>query len=98
MFFRACCRGLESGCQLDTRPGCREQHWLATKKGAAFHFRRAGYFAHKTGDKDTVLEIDALLDLKKNDADIVQPALACDVRRLSRGRDQSKASKIAPER
>jgi hypothetical protein len=41
----------------------------------------AGYFAHKTGDKDTVLEIDALLDLKKNDADIVQPALACDAKK-----------------
>lgn len=41
----------------------------------------AGYFAHKTGDKDTVLEIDALLDLKQNDADIVQPALACDAKK-----------------
>ena len=84
---------------FDTRAGCREQHWLATKKGAAFRFRRAGYFAHKTGDKATVLEIDGLLDLKKNDADIVQPDLACDVRRrLSRGRDQSKSSKIPLER
>jgi len=41
----------------------------------------AGYFAHKTGDKATVLEIDGLLDLKKNDADIVQPDLACDAKK-----------------
>ena len=37
----------------------------------------AGYFADKSGDKDTVLEIDALLALTKNEADIVQPDLAC---------------------
>merc|ERR1719213_1595935 len=41
----------------------------------------AGYHADKTGDKATVLEIDGLLDLKKNDADIVQPDLACDAKK-----------------
>jgi hypothetical protein len=40
----------------------------------------AGYFADKSGDKDTVLEIDALLALTKTDAEIVQPALACDAK------------------
>merc|ERR1719324_2121695 len=40
----------------------------------------AGYFADKSGDKDTVLEIDALLALTKTDAQIVQPALACDAK------------------
>jgi len=45
----------------------------------------AGYFADKAGDKDTVLEIDALLALTKNDADIVQPALACDAKEKMEG-------------
>jgi len=41
----------------------------------------AGYFASKSGNKDTVVEIDNLLALTKNDAEIVQPALACDAKK-----------------
>lgn len=45
----------------------------------------AGYFADKTSDKATVIEIDDLLSLKKEDADIVQPALACDAKAKMEG-------------
>lgn len=41
----------------------------------------AGDFASKSGNKDTVVEIDNLLALTKNDAEIVQPALAMPRRR-----------------
>ena len=94
-------RGLRSSLRLSARiekwllyryvTRFRERHWPLERNATAFRFCRAGYFASKSGDKDTVLAIDMLLSLKKNDADIVQPGLACDVSCILRGRELAAA-------